>query len=104
MSNIVYKCKACGAVIKLEEKFCRNCGAENVLRIQEIVKLQSKVKRVEKKREKVWGGRTPDRKGTQRDGATELHDLALARRSRELKMRKTKLKTGNTHRGIPFWR
>ena len=103
MSNNICKCKAGGVVIKLEEKFCRNCGAENVLRLKKIVKLESKVKRVEIRREKIWGGGTPDRSSIRRDRATEFWDINLARRSRELKMRKTKLKTGNTHKGRLEW-
>jgi len=103
MSNDICKCKACGVVIKLEEKFCRNCGAENVLRIKKIAKLESKVIRVDKRRDKVWGGGTSDGKGIQRARATEFWDKNLARRSRELRMKKTKLKTGSTREGKLEW-
>jgi hypothetical protein len=103
MSNDICKCKACGAVIKLEEKFCRNCGTENVLRIKKILELESKVIKVDKRRDKNWGGGTQDRRGLQRDRATEFLDINLARRSRELRMKKTKLKTGSTHKGILEW-
>jgi len=98
-----HKCIACLAVIKLEEKFCRNCGAENVLRIIKIANLESKVARVDKKREKVWGGGTPDRRTIRLDRRKEGRDQILAIKSRELKMKKTKLKTGNTHKGKLEW-
>jgi hypothetical protein len=103
MSNDICKCKACEVIIKLEEKFCRNCGAENVLRIKKILELESRVIKVDKRREKNWGGGTHDRRGLQRDRETESLDLALVRKSRKLRMNKTKLITGNTHKGILEW-
>jgi len=103
MSNNICKCKACGVVIKLEEKFCHNCGAENVLRIKKIVELESKVVRVDKRRDKMWGGGTPDRSTIRRDRRKEGWDQFLAIKSRKLRMKKTKLITGNTHKGVLEW-
>ena len=103
MPDIIYKCKACGAGIKLEEKFCRNCGVENVRRIKKIAKLKSKVVRVDKKRVKKWGGGTPDRSLMRLDRRKESWDQYRAIRSRDLKMKRMKLKTGNTHKGRLEW-
>jgi len=103
MSNNICKCKACGVVIKLEEKFCYNCGVENVLRIKKILELESKVIRVDKRRDKNWGGGTPDRRTISRDRGIEAMDRNLAIRSRKLRMKKTKLITGSTHKGVLEW-
>ena len=102
MSGTIYKCRACGAENKLEEKFCRTCGAENVLRLEKIAKLESKRKRVEKRKEKV-NYRASKRKSIHGDRRAELYDKMYTRRSRRLRLEQSKLETGGTHKGKLRW-
>ena len=101
MSSIIYKCRVCGAENKLEDKFCPNCGAENVHRVKKIAKLESKQKRNEKRKERT--NRASKRKNINRDRQAELVDKILTRRNRTLRLKQSKLETGNTHEGKLRW-
>ena len=98
MSSTIYKCKACGAENKLEEKSCRTCGAENVLRLEKIAKLESRWKRIEKRRDKSVEIVT-ERKTMLGTRSSENRDIILAQKSRKLRLELSKLETEGTHEG-----
>ena len=45
-------CVECGATIKLEEKKCSNCGADDIKRKEALEKLEEKEKSIEEKRKR----------------------------------------------------
>ena len=101
MSDNFYACKACGRENKMVDKFCGNCGAENVLRLKIIAKLESESKQYERDSGKL---REPYKQALLRDSITmELAAGMLIRKSRKLKLRKSKLETGGTHKGRLRW-
>lgn len=81
---------------------CRACGAENVLRIEKIAKLESKRNKVEKKKEKTLT-RATKRKSMRGDRSSEIRGKMLTRRSRKLRLEQSKLETGSTHEGKLRW-
>jgi len=99
----VYKCRGCGAAIKLEEKICNECGEENAIRYEALKKLEDSERKIEedlaKNSEKLSKRRAIGiEKGLQKVG----HDL-LVNELVKIKLKKMKLITGNTSEGIREW-
>jgi len=93
-----YQCLDCGASIRLEEKFYGICGADNLIRKEELVKLEmlgefleeAKVKRLEKLQS------SGDRKSPRDRRVDELEGEFLNYQVRRVKMMKARLETGIT--------
>lgn len=107
--NILYKkvhnCTACGAVIKLEEKFCVKCGAENVIRYEALEKLEDLERQIEEVKANRAEKLKPWKRGRTRGGKRlqEINDEILYNKSIEVRLKKTKLITGNSHEGRLEW-
>lgn len=101
MSANFYTCKACGRENKMVDKFCGNCGAENVLRLDIIAKLESESKKAERDAGKL---REPNKRVLLRDSISmEIAAGGLIRKSRGLRLKKSRLETGGTHEGKLRW-
>jgi len=101
----VHNCRACGAAIKLEEKLCNECGEENAIRYEALKKLEDSERKIEeyqaKRSEKLMNSkRGPNRRERK---LQEMEDERLSNKSREIRVMKTKLITGNTREGIMEW-
>ena len=96
-----YKCEGCGAINNIEVKFCSNCGAENVARLELIAKLEARTRKTERDTGRARHAR---KSGSMRmDMARELAAGGLARKARRLKLEKARLVTGGTHEGKLRW-
>jgi hypothetical protein len=101
MSDKFYTCKACGRENKMVDKFCGNCGVENMLRLEIIAKLESESKQYERDSGKL---REPYKRALLRDTIPmELAAGGLIRKSRKLRLEKSRLETGGTHEGKLLW-
>ena len=101
MSDKSYTCKACGRENKMVDKFCGNCGVENMLRLEIIANLESKSKQFERDSGKL---REPYKRALLRDSIQmELAAGGLIRKSRKLRLEKSRLETGGTHEGKLLW-
>jgi len=110
--NILYKkihnCRTCGAVIKLEEKMCANCGAENAIRYEALDKLEKLERKIEELKEYNWE-RSEKLKYSKRrispreKKLQEIGDERLFNEERELRVMKTKLIIGSTREGKLEW-
>ena len=107
--NILYKkvhnCRICGAAIKLEDKICKECGEENAIRYEALEKLEDSERKIieyqAKRSEKLANSkRGPNRRERK---LQEMEDQRLSNKSREIRVMKTKLITGNTHEGKLEW-
>ncbi len=107
--NILYKkvhnCRICGAAIKLEDKICKECGEENAIRYEALEKLEDSERKIieyqAKRSEKLANSkRGPNRRERK---LQEMEDQRLSNKSREIRVMKTKLITGNTRDGIIEW-
>lgn len=101
----VHNCRACGAAIKLEDKICKECGEENVIRYEALEKLEDSERKIEEYQAKISEKRMKSkRRKTRREKKLqEIEDERLFNKSREIRVMKTKLITGNTREGIREW-
>jgi len=101
----VHNCRACGAAIKLEEKLCNECGEENAIRYEALKKLEDSERKIEEYQAKISEKRMKSkRRKTRREKKLqEIEDERLFNKSREIRVMKTKLITGNTREGIREW-
>jgi len=100
-----YRCKECGAVINLEEKYCAECGAENTIRYEALEKLEDMERKIEdvkgKRSEKRESSKWPKTRRTEK--LQEIDDEMLYNREREVRIKKTKLIIGSTREGKLEW-
>ena len=100
-----YKCKECGAAIKLEEENCTECGAKNTAKYEALEKLED----IERKIEKVKAQRAEERKSSKRlktkqsKRLQEIDDDILANRERKMRVKQTKLIIGGSHDSKLEW-
>ncbi|MBY8981191.1 MAG: hypothetical protein KGD72_12440 [Candidatus Lokiarchaeota archaeon] len=107
--NILYKkvhnCRACGAAIKLEDHICNDCGKENTIRLEALIKIEDTERKIEEYQAKRLEKRKNSRKRMNRreKKIQETEDERLYKQTRELRLMKTKLITGNNRDGIMEW-
>jgi len=93
----IYYCTECESTIKLEEKLCSNCGAENIKRKEALEQIEdleksienNKLKILEKSQSKKW--RSPRNKKLD-----ERYIQLLNNQARKVKIRKMELIIGST--------
>ena len=98
----IYNCRACGAVIKLEEAICVKCGAENTIRYEALDKLEDLERKIKVKRSE----NLKSSKGIITRRARKLQELddeLLSNKARKVRLKKTQLIIGNTHEGKLEW-
>jgi len=104
--NILYKkiinCTACGALIKMEEKICAKCGAENTIRSEALDKLEDLERKIEVKRSENLKS-SKMLKTRRSEKLQDLNDELLSSKARKVSLKKTQLIIGNTHEGKLEW-
>lgn len=100
-----YNCRACGAEIKLTDKICVKCGAENVIRKEKIKNLEAAERQVEQFKSLSSASiiSSKGRRAKQHKKQQEAWNEFQYKRSINIKRKKTKLIIGNSHEGKLEW-
>ena len=100
----VYYCRECGTEVKLEEKSCKSCGAENIHRTEALEKLNEMEKSLEDSRVKILEKHLTKKWRTSGTGNLERDNLDLIySQSKDVKSKKVSLIVGDTEEEKIKW-
>jgi len=99
----VHHCSVCGAVIKLEDTICNECGEENAIRYEALKKLEDSEKKIEEALARNEEKRSKKRTTRRENKLEEMgHEMVLNKLTK-IRVMKTKLITGDTREGKLEW-